>query len=130
MSGAQEYRRVELRSLLIGPALSLCLLLAKERTQALNVAREYRERHVALESNDPMVAAQLQTMHFQRIDGGLHGAVLLAQPYEFGVALRGPIGGAEPALLGHHHQLDNLLERGLVVRAVEPLVHADAAQRV
>ena len=68
-------------------------------------------------------------MRFQRVDGGLHRAVLPAQRDELGVSLSFSINGAEPAFLGHCYDADDPLELGLVVHAVEPLVHADAAQR-
>ena len=68
-------------------------------------------------------------MRFHRVDCGLHRAVLPAQRDELGVSLSFAINGAEPAFLGHCYDADDPLELGLVVHAVEPLVHADAAQR-
>ena len=61
----------------------------------MNVSREYSDRHIALEAHDAVVPAQVQAMRLQRIDGGLHRAVLPAQGDEFETALSCPIDGTD-----------------------------------
>ena len=46
----------------VGPAYSVCLLLAQDRSQSLNVSGHYGKCHVTLESHNAVIAAQIQSM--------------------------------------------------------------------
>ena len=54
---------------------TLLLLLPQQRTDAVDVASHHRPSHIALESDDAMIPADIETMHLQRIDRRFHRRV-------------------------------------------------------
>ena len=46
----------------VGPAYSVCLLLAQDRSLSLNVSGHHGKCHVTLESHNAVIAAQIQSM--------------------------------------------------------------------
>jgi hypothetical protein len=102
-------------------------LLTQDGTQALHVARDYRQRDVPLEPHYPVIRADVQAMLFERIDGGLDSRMLSAQSNEFFARFSLAIYCAESAFLGQNNKPDNLFEILLIVLRMESLVHANAA---
>ena len=52
--------------------LTRFILLPQNRTNAVNIARQHRQGHVALEAVDAVIGADVQAMHLQPIDCRLH----------------------------------------------------------
>ena len=55
--------------------LLLHILLPHNAANAVNVASQHGQSHIALEAINAMVWAHIQAMHLQAIDGGLHRRV-------------------------------------------------------
>lgn len=54
---------------------ALLLLLPQQCTDAVDVASHDRPGDIALESDDAMIAADIETMHLQRVDRRFHCGV-------------------------------------------------------
>ena len=104
--------------------LSLGLLLAHNGAQPLNIARHYRQSHIALEAVDGVIRTAVQAMRFEGVDRRFHRRMLAAQTDEFGVALAFALGLGEFAFLGQHDPREQFGELGLIGRAMESLIEA------
>ena len=102
-------------------------MLPQQSTQALHVARNYRQRHVSLEAHDPVIGTDIQAMLLKRIDGRLYCRMLPAQLNELFVRLSRAIQCTESAFLGQNNKTDDLFELFLIIFRMESLVHANAA---
>ena len=81
--------------------LPLGLLREQDGAEAVEIAPDHGQGDVAFEAVDAMVAANIQSVRLQGVDGRFHAGVVAAQANELRIALALELGRRALALLSN-----------------------------
>ena len=102
--------------------------LTNHDPEAMDVSRQNRQRHVAFESVNSVIRAQVQPKILQTIDRRFHRRMFVPSldksRLRFSLAVR----DRQTAFLGHSHQIQLLFQSLSIRRTVETLVETDYPQ--
>lgn len=75
-------------------------LLANHDAQAMDIARQNGQCHIAFESDDPMIRAQIESEMLQAIDRGFHRGMLVPRQDKLRCGFPRTISGRVAAFFG------------------------------